>query len=150
MKGLNVPRLINSFSTWWIVMSAMYSYVSLVEDICFNINVSLVDIYLNPPRVWNLGPPKPTKNRPFWAEIWHPNGGSRYILYASASHKYPQIFRGTLLRHRSLLPCLWRSGAPAKSLDVSHTYRCTKKSRRISTGQWTSGCPKWGHSRICG
>ncbi len=29
-------------------------------------------------RVWNLGPEKPTKNRPFGAEIWHPNRGSRF------------------------------------------------------------------------
>lgn len=35
---------------------------------------------LNPPRVWNLSPRKPTKNRPFGTEIWHPNGGSSFAV----------------------------------------------------------------------
>ena len=34
--------------------------------------IVFIYIYLNPPRVWNLGPEKPIKNRPFGAEIWHP------------------------------------------------------------------------------
>ena len=42
-----------------------------------------VHVYLNPPRVWNLKlSPLTTKNRPFVAEIWHPNGGSRYSYYS--------------------------------------------------------------------
>lgn len=33
------------------------------------------NLYLNPPRVWNLYP-STAKNIPFWAEIRYPNGGS--------------------------------------------------------------------------
>ena len=41
-----------------------------------------------------FGPRKTTKNRPFGAEIWHPNGGSRYVLISNriATHQLEMNF----------------------------------------------------------
>ena len=44
-----------------------------------------------------------SKNRPFWAEIWHPNGGSRHGLDAPTSFFCKQA----ILRRGTVCPMRW-------------------------------------------
>ena len=63
-------------------------HVDLQNTVLFFFQVRVVKLegYLNPPRVWNLGPEKLPKTDRLGAEIWHPNGGSGYIyIYMGVS-----------------------------------------------------------------